>query len=122
MADLLHSIAPMRCVVGALTLLASSTGCFSFLTVRGPNGRSPSNCTTSDTAPIIDTVIASAGVISGATLIVGGCTTQNGDPATCTGFTAVGTLFLIIPAIVVATSAAYGFQTTSRCRGAGEPK
>jgi hypothetical protein len=112
-------------VLLASSLLASSTGC-SYAFVHGPSAqletapdRQSPECTTSNAAPIVDTVLASTLLLLGTTVVVGGIgIATSSDPYfknTEGPVVLVGAGLLGLGALSVA-SAATGYGRTADCR------
>jgi hypothetical protein len=113
----------------ASSLLASTTGC-SYAFVRGPPAYVDSDpggerqaapeCTTSNAAPILDTVVASTLILLGSAVVLGGISTGS-----CSGdcyfkssegaFVAVGAGILALGGLSVA-AATTGYGRTADCR------
>jgi hypothetical protein len=116
-------------VLLASCLLASTTGC-SYAFVRGPPAHVDSEagaeqqavpeCTTSNAAPILDTVLASTLILLGSATVVGGISTGS-----CSGacyfnhsegaFVAVGAGLLALGGLSIA-AATTGYGRTADCR------
>jgi hypothetical protein len=116
-------------VLLASSLLASTTGC-SYAFVRGPpthvdsepgaEQQATRECTTSNAAPILDTVLASTLILLGSAVIVGGISTGS-----CSGdcyfkgsegaLVAVGAGILALGGLSVA-AATTGYGRTADCR------
>jgi hypothetical protein len=111
----------------ASSLLASSTGC-SYAFVHGPSAHlepgadtKAADCTTSNAAPIVDTVLASTLILLGSAVVVGGISTGSCSPGDCYfkgsegALIAVGAGVLALGGLAVA-SAATGYDRTADCR------
>ena len=112
-------------VLLASSLLASSTGC-SYAFVHGPSAqletapdRPPPECTTSNAAPIVDTVFASTLVPLGTLVVIGGIAAGSESDTYFKGtegpIVAVGAGILLLGSLAVA-SAATGYGRTADCR------
>ena len=101
---------------------ASSAGC-SFVFTKGPQPevQPPPPCTTDNTYPIADSVIAAASaaaVIAGSVLLAGAAGQHPcGDSCWTEGVTGAGALIVAVPLVAVFTpSAIVGFNRTADCR------
>lgn len=103
------------------SLLVSSSGC-SYAFVRGPRAQPETapECTTSNAAPVVDTVLATTLILLGTAVVVGGISAGScsGDcyfKGSEGGLVAVGAGILALGGLSVA-SAATGYDRTADCR------
>jgi hypothetical protein len=110
-------------------LVALLAACACSVSVSGPpdrydpRGPAPPDCTTSRSAPAVDTVGAGLFGIVGIAFLASKCGPGDHDQdvdQTCEGITNAFGVVLLIPATIYAMSAIVGFGRTGRCRDATE--
>ncbi len=118
--DLVAVFRTSRHVVAAavLAVIMAESGCFSAWGIQRPppppiNATEPLQCTTNAAVPVIDTAIALLFGSVAVGLIVGG--QSSSDSVSRSVSTSAGGI-LVVPTVLSAISAGWGYVSTARCR------